>query len=182
MILPRGQSQSMVVDGVDGPVICPDPSGIPGFPGPLPDPDPASTLRDAEYKAGVRTQLLRSADEHKIEVCWVGSRTAHGRSLQSELQARLLCPSLEVIDAHEARRPIMRLIPGRGADAATRDTWNHFLISISFTDAYLTASLFNMLRAGHIPFSCVTLSQAPYKPTDLDPKDGLYINAPAGGH
>ncbi|KAL3961227.1 hypothetical protein ACCO45_002750 [Purpureocillium lilacinum] len=121
-------------------------------------------------------------NEHKIEVCWVSSRTSHGRSLQAELQARLLCPSVEVLDPRDAGRPIMRLIPGAVPDSDTRETWSHFLISLSFRDAYLTQCMFSLLRKWHVRFSCVTLAQAPYRATDTDPGNGLYISAPRGNH
>ncbi len=158
MILPRGQHPS--AEGGNSPY--PESGECPTGP-PLPDLNPATTLRDAERKAGVRAQLMRPPNEHKIEVCWVSSRTSHGRSLQAELQARLLCPSVEVLDPRDAGRPIMRLIPGAVPDSDTRETWSHFLISLSFRDAYLTQCMFSLLRKWHVRFSCVTLAQAPYR-------------------
>lgn len=158
MILPRGQHPSAEGGNSPYPELGECPTGPP-----LPDLNPATTLRDAERKAGVRAQLMRPPNEHKIEVCWVSSRTSHGRSLQAELQARLLCPSVEVLDPRDAGRPIMRLIPGAVPDSDTRETWSHFLISLSFRDAYLTQCMFSLLRKWHVRFSCVTLAQAPYR-------------------
>ncbi|KAJ6445279.1 hypothetical protein O9K51_00038 [Purpureocillium lavendulum] len=172
---------SVVVPDSEAVMLMPPGAGASLPQPPLPDLMPATTLKQAEVNAGVRTQMLRPDAEHKIEICWVASRLYKGGDLVGKLQDKLLCPSLDIFPA-DGRRPVMK--PIASANTGSLDTnqiWGHSLISLSFRDAYLASSVFSLLRTLRIQFICVTPQQAPYRATDLDPKEGIYVEKTKAG-